>query len=458
MKLERAKLHRSMHTIPALRWEDQELTSFAGLVLFQKLIQSLDLKGRLRACVRHLPSASCYRPWKILLLLMVHLVLGWRRLRDLELYQSDPLVPRVLGLTRLPCASTLSRELRRMDERVVENLGEVCARLVLDRVVGMRRVTLDFDGSVQSTKSRRTQGSAVGFNPKSKGERSYYPLLATVAQTGQVLAVHHRPGNVHDSHGAKDFIERCVGRVRATGFQGLLEARLDSAHFGDELCFWLHEQGVEFTISVPWARFPALKDHIDHRRRWTSVGGDWSFFEAKWFPHKWASQGPGRFFRLFVFRHAVRDPRKGPIQGNLFEPCSRHYEYTAVITNQHASARAVLHFHHGRGSQEHLFGELKSGLQLDYLATRREIGNRIYTLCGILAINVLRELQMRASPRKTANTWKRAGLWMFETFRTFRKHFIQRAGRLTQPHGQLTLIVSAGHRAAAEFRHLLMAA
>ncbi|MGH8613350.1 MAG: hypothetical protein ACREYF_15385 [Gammaproteobacteria bacterium] len=53
------------------------------------------------------------------------------------------------------------------------------------------RVTLDFDGSVIGT-GRVAEGTAVGFNRKKKGQRSYYPLFYTVAQTGQVLDVLHR--------------------------------------------------------------------------------------------------------------------------------------------------------------------------------------------------------------------------------------------------------------------------
>ena len=51
---------------------------------------------------------------------------------------------------------------------------------------GLSRVTLDFDGSVQST-GRHAEGTAVGFNKQKKGARSYYPLFCTVAQTAQVL-------------------------------------------------------------------------------------------------------------------------------------------------------------------------------------------------------------------------------------------------------------------------------
>ena len=51
-------------------------------------------------------------------------------------------------------------------------------------------------------------------NKKRKGDRSYYPLFATVAQTGQVLDFFHRSGNVHDSIGARVFILACIRALR----------------------------------------------------------------------------------------------------------------------------------------------------------------------------------------------------------------------------------------------------
>ena len=52
-------------------------------------------------------------------------------------------------------------------------------------------ITLDFDGSKLGT-CREAEGVANGFNKKKKGQRSYYPLYCTVAQTAQVLVIHHR--------------------------------------------------------------------------------------------------------------------------------------------------------------------------------------------------------------------------------------------------------------------------
>jgi hypothetical protein len=82
---------------------------------------------------------------------------------------------------------------------------------------------------------RRAQGTAVGFNKKKKGARSYYPLFCTIAQTGQVLDFLFRPGNVHDSQGAKAFVLACLEAVRAVLPKALIEIRMDSAFFSDAI-------------------------------------------------------------------------------------------------------------------------------------------------------------------------------------------------------------------------------
>jgi len=150
---------------------------------------------------------SVYPVGRIVLWLVVHLLLGYRRLRDRDFHADDPVVLRVLGLTQVPDTSTISRIPARIDPQGVKNLRRFTRDPVLDRLLAeaVPRVTLDFDGSVQST-SRHAEGTAVGFNKKKKGARSYYPLFCTVAQTGQIFDLHHRPGNVHDSNGARPFI------------------------------------------------------------------------------------------------------------------------------------------------------------------------------------------------------------------------------------------------------------
>jgi hypothetical protein len=108
-------------------------------------------------------------------------------------------------------------------------------------------VTLDFDGSVLGT-TRFAEGTAGGYNRKKKGQRSYYPLFCTVAQTGQVLDVWHRAGNVHDSNGARRFILACLSEIRQILPKTIIEVRMDCAFFADEIIRLLEALGILYTF------------------------------------------------------------------------------------------------------------------------------------------------------------------------------------------------------------------
>lgn len=449
MKLSRKQIRRKAHRIPVLRFEAQRLTSFSGLVLFQALFARLDLKARLRACFAG--GNAIYGRSLIFLGLVVHLLLGYRQLRDARYYRDDPMVRRLLGLDRLPDVATVSRALAEADAQRVERLRRLCRELVIERLVGLgpRRLTLDFDGSVLPT-GRLAEGTAVGYNRKKPGQRSYYPLFCTLAQTGQVFDVLHRPGNVHDSRGAREFIVACIEQIRAALPGIVLEARLDAAFFSDAIVSQLDKLGVEFTISVPFERFVELKERIERRRRWRRLGTDVAYFQDRWSPKKWP-----RRYRFVFLRTETHRRSKGPVQLDLFIPTVAGYDFTVVVTNKATGPRHVARFHHGRGAQEGVFAELKSQGQLDYVPTRTLVGNQLYLLAALLAYNLNRELQMTVHPPQRATTTARTPLWQFSQLRTLRRQLIQRAGRLTRPQGALTLTISANEPVRNELLHCL---
>jgi hypothetical protein len=453
MKFSRSEIHRKTHRIPSLRFEDQQLTSFSGLVLFQGLFAHLGLLDRLRQCFRHLGVSPIFGYAKCILLLVVHLLLGYRELRDIRYYADDPLVKRVLGLRRLPDVATLSRALAGADAESVRRLAALLREMVLQRLVvlGLERVTLDFDGSVIGT-SRFAEGTAVGFNRRKKGQRSYYPLFCTVAQTAQVLAALHRSGNVHDSNGAEAFIRDCIRQVRAALPGVLIEVRADSAFFSDSVVGLLQAEKVHHTLSVPFERWTELKQRIETCQRWLPLDEEVSYFEAQWKPKSWHS-----YHRFLFIRKTVRQQYKGPVQLDLFIPYEYGYEFKVIVTNQPQHAAEVVAFHNGRGAQEGLFAELKSDNQLDYVPTRTWVGNQIYLLSTLLAHNLSRELQMIARPIPHRAPQKRPALWDFARLNTLRCRLIQRAGRLIRPQGRLTLSMSANSAVQQELLHYLEA-
>ena len=421
---------------PEVRFESQSLTSHAGLVVFQRLFSRLGLKERLRGCFRG-PGRRAYAPHVVALLLVVHLLLGCRQLRDMARYRNDEAVRRAVGLRRLPDVSTVSRSLSDVGARDADRVRALSRDMALERLrdLAPRRVTVDFDGTVLATR-RLAEGTAVGYNPARKGERSYWPLFATVAQTGQVLDLLHRPGNVADSTGAFDFIGEQMTRLAAELPGVRLETRMDAAFFDGRLLAELERRGVEYSVSVPFARFAELRAMIDDRRVWHRAGRGLTCFEPRWRPAGW-----DRRRRVVILRRRVPVRRKGPLQLDLFEPREHGFEFKAVVTNKRVRARSVALFHEGRGAQEGMFAELKSQCGLGYAPSRKEAANRLFSLAAVLAHNLGRELQMatRAPSRRT--TAKRSPLWSFAQPRTMRNDFLLRAGRFLNRAGKPVLSI-----------------
>ena len=451
MKSSKAQIHSKFHKIPVIRFEDQRLTSFSGLLMFQALFAQMKLKRRLKRCFSHLKISPIFGRHLVVLLLIVHLLLGFRRLREIDYYCDDPLVLRLLGLRKLPDVSTVSRALSQMECDGVDRLRALSRSLVLEGLKReqLPRLTMDFDGSVLTTKAH-AEGTAVGYNKVKKGGRSYYPLFCTVAQTGQFFDLHHRPGNVHDSNGASEFIMQCFDEARIELKDTAFESRIDSAFFNKKVLSVLEGRNVQFSASVPFERFPQLKDMIEHRKRWRRIGNDWSYFETKWKPKSW-----GTTYRFIFTRKKTKKQYKGPLQLHLFEPRDFDYDYKVIVTNKAESAKSVVLFHNGRGSQEAIFGDAKTNAGLNVIATRRLAGNQIFTLCAMMAHNLSREIQMLATPRMLRAQPKRPSAWNFKTLDTLRHRIIQRAGRLSRPQGKLTLTMSANKTVQKDLLHFL---
>jgi hypothetical protein len=60
---------------------------------------------------------------------------------------------------------------------------------------------------------------------------SYYPITAREAQTGQILRVQNRSGNVHDGKGSPGLLRSLFGQIRRS--------------FGDTLAIEFRMDGVE---------------------------------------------------------------------------------------------------------------------------------------------------------------------------------------------------------------------
>ncbi len=447
MKYSKTSVRKKYRKQPILQFEDQRLTSFSGLILFQRLFSTLKLKNRLAKCFNHLRLHPIYGFNNFVLILTVHVLLGFRKINDMKYYSHDPMVKRLVGMDRLPDPSRFARVFSQADEKSMVKCRHLLKSLVIEQFLkhGIKSVTADFDGSVIST-TRLAENSAVGYNKKKKGARSYYPLFCTVAQTGQVLDVAHRPGNVHDSNGSVEFVKECFESLKAKIPGVTIESRMDGAFFSKKMVDMLSENGGQFTISVPFLRMTELKGYVESRQRWTPINEDISYFEMKWKPKKWIEK-----YRFIFVRRIQKKQHKEPLQLDMFLPDEYEYQYSVIITNKSTHTWNVIAFHNGRGSQESVFSELKTQTNMDYIPFKRLIPNKYFLFCCVLAHNLTRELQMKAFPKARNTNFKRASLWVFQQMSTLRRNLISRAGRLTRPQGELTLTVSGNKHVEKEF-------
>lgn len=242
----------------------------------------------------------------------------------------------------------------------------------------------------------------------------------------------------------------CVMKARHEMKQTIVESRMDSAFFSQSVLNELHCDGVFFTASVPFERFPQLKDMIRQRKRWRPIDAQTAFFETSWKPKSWVCS-----YRFVFVRTKAKQQRKGPLQLHLFEPRDLLYDYKVIVTNKTESAKSVVLFHNGRGAQEAVFGEAKNHAGLAVLPSRRLAGNQLYTLCAMMAHNLSRDIQILSEKPQLRAQPKRTALWTFLKLDTLRHRIIQRAGRITRPQEQLTLTMSANPAVRNDLLHFM---
>jgi hypothetical protein len=399
---------------------------------------------------RALPATD-YGVVRVVLVVLALLLSGGRRLRHVRYLARDPLVLRFCGLRQLPTARTVGRWLAAFRARHLRGLqavnAVVAARAI--RRTGQRRLTIDVDGSVVST-GRTVAWAQRGFNPHRRKVPSYYPITAYEAQSGQVLRVQNRPGDIHDGKAARPFLRALLRPLRQTLGAGYpLEFRMDGAFFRRDVLGLLTRAGAEYAIKVPFYPWVGLQALVRQTRAWTRVTATVSCADHEVDLAPWQQR-----HRIVLYRTQVQHATAKNFQLDLFDPNDGHYEYSAIITNKRLGGPALWAFLCGRGVHEKVYGELKSGFAFACVPTRHYAANSAWQLLSGLAFNLSRSFQLATTARRRTPSRKRRTLFAFETIHTLRALCLQRAGLLTHPHGCATLDVGLSPAVAERYERL----
>ncbi len=254
----------------------QEVTSHADLELVREYLKGRRFPALMRrAAGKGFPYTDLVVV-PMLLTLLGLILIGGRRVWHLGYELSDPALKRFSGLARMPSSRTVSAWLQRITAEDVERLRRLNSELVAEELKcsGRRRLTLDVGGSVVST-GLQVEGARRGFNPHQRKVPSYYPITAYEAQSGHIVRVENRPGNIHDGKAGLGFIAALIKQMKGTvGRLCRLELRMDAVFSRRDVLELLGRDGAEYAIKVPfhpWVASEAGGDAgplAEDRRRW----------------------------------------------------------------------------------------------------------------------------------------------------------------------------------------------
>lgn len=451
MRLRKAEISGRVNTSFQIRFNAKALTSFAGLELIRRYFRSVGLAERLRRHLKNDDFKCDYGAVSMVLVLLALIISGGKRLRHILYLKDDPLVLRFAGLKRLPAPRTVARWLCRFGQKHVECLLRVNDELVAEAIqqAGLRRLTLDVDGTVVST-GLQAEWAFRGYNPHHRKVPSYYPVTAYEAQTGQIVRTKNRPGNIQDGKSSQVFLRDLFAQIRRTlGKQYLLEFRMDGAFFRKDVLQLLESQAAEYAIKIPFYTWVGLKDAVQARKRWKRVNSSVDCFVKSLFLKPW-----GRHIRVVVYRKRVFHRSRKNFQLDLFDPADGYFEYSAVATNKKLNGRNLWAFMNGRGSHEKAYRELKNGFAFDTVPTNHYGANSAWQALSVMAFNLMNSFQIAATASSRSRSRKRRTHYLLESILTLRYKWINRAGVVVYPDGYATLDVGSNSEVAHHFAEI----
>ena len=283
MRLSRADFFSPCKSFLKIEFASQDITAYGGLELIRRYFRIIDLHRRVQAVFSRYDVGGDYRAIDMILVIVVLILVGGRRLEHLSYLCEDPLVKRFCGLLRLPRERSVARWLKRFTHKSLQALVEINSEIVCDAIERERlgRLTVDVDGSVITT-GATVAWAFRGFNPHHRKDRSYYPILAHLAQTGHILRVKNRPGNVHDSKGAVSFLRDLIEDIRVRLGRSIpLEFRMNGAFFQREMIDLLERKGAGYAIKVPFFKWLGLLPLIRERQRWQALRKAWDALSSR---------------------------------------------------------------------------------------------------------------------------------------------------------------------------------
>ena len=399
----------------AVVFDDERSVADAGVVLPAALAARLGIEGLVDQAVDLGRRPGTANAGAKVMTLVSAMALGADCIDDCDLLRAGR-TGQVLG-HQVAAPSTLGTFLRSFTFGHVRQLDRVLGQALTRAWVagagpGEGRLVVDVDSFVGEVHGRAKQGAGFGYTR----QRGYHPILATRADTGEVLHIRLRKGSANTSRGMPRFCDELIARVTRAGATGPKLLRADSGFWSKQTFAKLERAGWSFSIGVrlqPHVR--AAIEQIDETA--------WQTLED--YPPTSIAQIAET--TLGDQRLIVRRVRTLDAQGELLPT----WEHLPFATNRIESLAVVESEHRQHAIVELCIRDLKDQA-LAHFPSGKFMANAAWTVIAALAHNLLRWTHVLGLPGQT-----------IRAARTFRRRLLALPGRLTRTARAWTLHLPA---------------
>lgn len=399
------------HTLPvgAVRFDEPNLVSPAGLVPIMRLAQNVDLAG---LADEHLtvPTDKGSHAGAKVAALVGGMIAGADSIDDMALLRHGAM-RKVFGGCYAP--STLGSFLRSFTFGHVRQLDAVASRVLtrLSRhtplLTGLdQRAVVDIDDSIIEVHGHAKQGAGFGYSGV-RGLNSFIATVCTDQAAPVIVAQRLRKGAVGSPRGAKRLVADALAtlaRMRSSATAGKVLVRADSAFMGYPTIAAAITAGADVSITVRLTANIKRAIAVISEDAWTTINypqAVWDDDTSTWISRAQVAEVDFTAFtaqakdhhvpgRLIVRRipdvHAERNKAAG--QDTLFDVWRFHGLFTTVAQDELDTA-AMDKLHRQHAVIENVHADLKNSA-LAHMPSGRFAANAAWLVLAVVAFNLTR--------------------------------------------------------------------
>jgi len=349
------------------------ITSRSGLICLAELIDKINLSTMIDNIGRELKSNNAIKHSEYILSYVFALHAGADNLSDLSILTKDKALMQILGFARAPTASAFGKWLKKNSESlIVDKLLSYLLELSLGKC---KKVTLDIDATYILSFNKDALYGYIG--------KGYMPMIGTIAETSQIIAIDFREGNVAPSKDNHQFIKDCRDNLPKDIELG--GVRIDAAGYQHEIIDWLIDEKIDFAIRAKMHK--SLREQVLDINKWDN--------DKTRIIH--TMQDSKHSFELVIQRTLIDD---GQLELCISDETSENiscgrYIYRAIATNSKKDNDALVAWYNQRADDsENRIKDLKLDFGANKMPCKDFDANSLYINICALAYNIFQVFKL----------------------------------------------------------------